>query len=863
MTTYYVSSEIGSDNNAGTSAAAPFATLQVAANHTAPGDTVLVMNGTYSNGGNDVLTISTSGTAGAPITFEAAPGATPLIDTQGAWQGIEINANYITVRGFTLVGTAGNYTLAQALAGSTPGDPTFNGNGIGVNLNSQNTPHHHIIIENNTIYNMPGAGIATIGADYLQILNNNVHDNAHWSAYGASGISIAASVNFDDAPGPHIIVSGNTSVNNAELVPEYRANAITDGEGIILDSNWGYTGGFLVQNNTTHGNSGPGIETLGSNNAVITGNTTTGDLTNPNLVSEGEIFINQSNNNKVTNNITNIPAPPPAPSGELVINGGFETGDFSGWSQSGNVGLFYGSPQLTITQAAHTGNNAAGFGSIGADGTISQNLTTVAGQTYTFDFWLANMSGGPNDFTAKIGGVTELHLVNDAAQPYTHYTYTFTATSTSTPIEFDFMQQPSEWHLDDVSVAPAGSSPPPPPPPPTPPAPPVIASFSPDTAPVGDGHTTATSITLTGTGEANSTVNVFDGTTSVGHASVNASGDWSLPDSGLTVGPHSFTATDTDANGTSTASAVFAVTVGAPTAPPPPPTSSNLVVNGGFETGDFTGWTASGNVAQLSYGPQLFITSSAHSGQDAAGFGSVGSDGTISQNLTTVVGQSYTLDFWLANAAGGPNDFTAKIGGVTELHLVNAAAQPYTHYDFTFTATSASTPLEFDFRQDPSEWHLDDVSVVQTTGSTPPPPPPTPPAAPVIASFSPDTSPVGDGHTTATSITLTGTGEANSTVNVFDGTTSVGHASVNASSAWSLPASGLTVGPHSFTATDTDANGTSNASAVFAVTVDAPAAPSSSPVAANHLPVVTASDVTAGHNHGHDWSAWQEFHALV
>ena len=78
-----------------------------------------------------------------------------------------------------------------------------------------------------------------------------------------------------------------------------------------------------------------------------------------------------------------------------------------------------------------------------ADGTISQNLTTVAGQTYTFDFWLANMSGGPNDFTAKIGGVTELHLVNDAAQPYTHYTYTYTATSTSTPLEFDFMQEPS------------------------------------------------------------------------------------------------------------------------------------------------------------------------------------------------------------------------------------------------------------------------------------------------------------------------------------------------------------------------------------------------------------------------------------
>ena len=215
---------------------------------------------------------------------------------------------------------------------------------------------------------------------------------------------------------------------------------------------------------------------------------------------------------------------------------------------------------------------------------------------------------------------------------------------------------------------------------------------------------------------ANSTVNVFDGKTSIGNASVDANGNWGLLDSGLTVGSHSFTATDTNANGTSVASAAYVVTIDAPTAPPP---SGNLVTNGSFETGDFTGWTKGGNVAPLSYGPQLFITNSAHSGQYAAGFGSVGSDGTISQNLTTVVGQSYTLDFWLANASGGPDDFTAKIGGVTELHLVNAAGQPYTHYTYNFTATSTSTPLEFDFRQDPSHWQLDDVSVVQVTGISP------------------------------------------------------------------------------------------------------------------------------------------------
>src|SRR6266404_3358677 len=118
MTTYYVSSQIGNDNNAGTSATTPLATLQDAANLVKPGDTVEVMNGTYTGepGGN-VLQITTSGTAGAPITFEAAPGQTPVIDSTGAWNGINIQASYINVKGFTVVGNAANYTLSQALAG--------------------------------------------------------------------------------------------------------------------------------------------------------------------------------------------------------------------------------------------------------------------------------------------------------------------------------------------------------------------------------------------------------------------------------------------------------------------------------------------------------------------------------------------------------------------------------------------------------------------------------------------------------------------------------------------------------------------------------------------------------------------------
>ena len=63
MTTYYVSSVIGSNNNAGTSQTTPLATLQTAANFVKAGDTVEVMNGTYTAPCyGDALDITTSGT---------------------------------------------------------------------------------------------------------------------------------------------------------------------------------------------------------------------------------------------------------------------------------------------------------------------------------------------------------------------------------------------------------------------------------------------------------------------------------------------------------------------------------------------------------------------------------------------------------------------------------------------------------------------------------------------------------------------------------------------------------------------------------------------------------------------------------
>ena len=232
---------------------------------------------------------------------------------------------------------------------------------------------------------------------------------------------------------------------------------------------------------------------------------------------------------------------------------------------------------------------------------------------------------------------------------------------------------------------------------PPPPNAPIISSFSPNT----NGVDTTNSIKLTGTA-ADGTVTVLDGTTTVGTVPVT-NGTWTITENNAANGVHTFTATDTDANGTSQASLAFTVTVNVP-----PPPSTNLVVNGGFETGNFTGWTIG------PYEPgQTIITTNSHSGMYAAALSPASALGSLSQTLATTPGQQYTLDLWLANMSSGPDDFMIKWNGVAVApEIVNEKAQGYTEYKFDLVATGAATVLEFDYRQDPTQWRLDDVSVI-------------------------------------------------------------------------------------------------------------------------------------------------------
>ncbi len=292
-TCYYVS-PTGSDSNSGTSAA-PFQTIQHAADIVNPGDTVIVEDGIY-NGGctalTQTVTVNRGGTSGNFVTFKSANKYGAKLDggniCRDGWV-IGNGVSYVRIQDFEITGyAASGGTWADGLqldcgtcsnidiVGNKIHDigkictDTANGqNGIFMNANN-------ITVEQNSIYNIgrfaPGEngcnpstsyyqnhdhGIYDYTSDRTKIQNNIFYQNVHgWSiqVYPGSSTNLLIINNTFSDPNPykqgHIICWGTGSMSGY-ISNNYNLSTNGDKYDQCGSSCASYANDLLNQNPTT------------------------------------------------------------------------------------------------------------------------------------------------------------------------------------------------------------------------------------------------------------------------------------------------------------------------------------------------------------------------------------------------------------------------------------------------------------------------------------------------------------------------------------------------------------------------------------------------------------------------------------
>jgi hypothetical protein len=223
--TYHVAPG-GSDGNSG-SAAAPWATLQHAADTVRPGDTVLVHDGTYRG-----FQIETDGTASSPIVFRAL-GPNVVVNEENPVRGdhhINVEgASYVVIEGFRV----------------RDADVT----GIRVVL------ARGVVVRDNVIGPNGRWGILTGFAPEVQIL-----DNVTYGSEIEHGIYVSNSDTPDDDP----VIRGNVSYGNGRNGIQLNGDCYAGGDGVIE--------GALIENNVVYDNTNKGLSIISAPEARIQNN---------------------------------------------------------------------------------------------------------------------------------------------------------------------------------------------------------------------------------------------------------------------------------------------------------------------------------------------------------------------------------------------------------------------------------------------------------------------------------------------------------------------------------------------------------------------------------------------------------------
>jgi hypothetical protein len=151
--------------------------------------------------------------------------------------------------------------------------------------------------------------------------------------------------------------------------------------------------------------------------------------------------------------------------------------------------------------------------------------------------------------------------------------------------------------------------------------------------------------------------------------------------------------------------------------------ASNLINNGGFETGDFNGWTTGGFfVDTMVVSGPFYAYSGAAEGTFYAVLGPDNVDATLSQTFADTRGGSYVFSFYFAAADDPLSEILAAWDGTILYDVVNpTTGGTWDLLSFNVTGTGSDT-IQFTFRDDPGYMALDGVSVVPAGNSSTPEP---------------------------------------------------------------------------------------------------------------------------------------------
>lgn len=289
--TYFVSSG-GADTAAGT-AAAPWKTLQKAADTVVAGDTVVVRAGRYTTGMN--IYGRPGGTAAHPITFSAEPGATITHcaskgpNASAAAINIEQSGNYWIIENFTVVGDGSMQKAGIRVTGSNfsqINNNTVSETFTGIFVSNSDS----VIVQGNTCHDSTDQHGIYMSGDSNYIVRGNTLYNSNWDGLHLNIIDGTAVPNLNGLVEGNFIFGCNLSgvdmegVQNTRFVNNLIVNNAKHGftlHNLDQPGTSACTGNVFV-NNTIVDNGMFGIQMAAGGNSANT-------LLN-------NIFVNGSNN---------------------------------------------------------------------------------------------------------------------------------------------------------------------------------------------------------------------------------------------------------------------------------------------------------------------------------------------------------------------------------------------------------------------------------------------------------------------------------------------------------------------------------------------------------------------------------------